>query len=266
MSDNFQVPLFLRQYVSAISAVPSKGANAYTITSRIVFFDLVSFDTVVHESTHAQDWGFNNNTYGSQAWDEAIAEDSCVADVYAQNNNVEAYAQAMVTFLYKLLLPQDATVSGNATDCMSHQLEFINNSQAPGLQDFIKVQSCRVSCCMKENTTPFSLFFPVAKYITRLLTVACTRAGSLSCADTGLCVWDCSALPTTPSCSEIDQLLHVAYFLCAIWQCMHVAKRLFAGKTASLPSALPEMSALLNCRRFTCITLFCSVCKGWYCP
>lgn len=155
MSGDFQVPVFLRQYVSAISAVPGKGASAYTVTSRIVLFNLVSFDTVVHESTHAQDWGSNNHTYGSRAWDDAIAEDSCVADAYAQRNNVEAYAQAMVTFLYKLLLLQDATISGNAIDCMSHQLEFINNSQAPGLQDFIKVRGCHVSCCMKRQEYTF---------------------------------------------------------------------------------------------------------------
>lgn len=138
-----QVPLFLRQYVTSISAVPDRSAHAVTPTSHVVFFNLTSFDTFVHESAHAQDYATSNHQYGGPAWETAVAEDSCVADAYAKRDNVEAYAQAMVTFLYKLLLPHDSIVQGTATDCMSHQLTYINNSQAPGLQDFIRVRGLR---------------------------------------------------------------------------------------------------------------------------
>ena len=129
--------------MTTISAVPDTYAHAVTPASHVVFFNLTSFDTFVHESTHAQDYATNNQQYGGPAWEAAVAEDTCVADAYAKRNNVEAYAQAMVTYLYKLLLPNDASVKGNATDCMSHQLAYINNSQAPGLQDFIQVRDLR---------------------------------------------------------------------------------------------------------------------------
>lgn len=141
-----QVPLFLRQYVSSLSAFPDTSANAYSSGDQIAVFNLTGFDVFIHESTHSQDWATNNHQYGSPAWDAAIAADSCVADYYAKVSNVEAYAQAMVTYLYKLLQPFDPTVAGNVTDCMSNQLAFISNSQAPGLQNFIKVRGCRAPC------------------------------------------------------------------------------------------------------------------------
>ena len=135
--------------MTTISAVPdTSGANAFASTSHVVFLNFTSFDVFIHESAHAQDWATNNHKYGGPAWDAAVAEDTCVADSYAKSDNVEAYAQAMVTFLYKLLQPQDDAVKGNATDCMSHQVAYINNSQAPGLQDFVRVRGCHASCCM----------------------------------------------------------------------------------------------------------------------
>ena len=119
--------------MTAITAVPATSRSAYTIGSMITFFAESSSDwadVMVHESAHAQDQGFSD----SAGYLNAIGSDSCVPDDYAQTNNVECYAQDMVVFLYKLWRPY-APPAG--TDCMSHQLQALNSSQAAGLQAYI---------------------------------------------------------------------------------------------------------------------------------
>ena len=47
-------PLFLRQNVSVLTAVPAKAASAYTAAHAVTVFTQVQPDVFVHESTHAQ--------------------------------------------------------------------------------------------------------------------------------------------------------------------------------------------------------------------
>ena len=84
-----QVPLFLRQNVKGVTAIPSDTAHAYTAAGRITIFGFVEPDVFIHEATHAQDNGFSS----SSAFKEALADDPCVPDAYAQINEVECYAQ-----------------------------------------------------------------------------------------------------------------------------------------------------------------------------
>ena len=128
------MPLFLRQWVHSISSIPSSDRSAYTADGRItIFTDTVADwgDIMIHESAHAQDQGFSD----AHTFLEAISNDSCVPDNYAQTNNVECYAQDMVVFLYTLWRPY--APPSPSTDCMANQLAALMDSDAPGLQDHI---------------------------------------------------------------------------------------------------------------------------------
>lgn len=128
-----KVPLFIRQFVNSITSIPAASTSAYTFTGtgRITVFGSVdAFDLFIHESAHAQDQGFSS----SDAYTNALAADTCVPDEYARTNQVECYAQDMVVFLYQLW---KKTTPSPGTACMSNQLSAIQNSNAPGLQDYI---------------------------------------------------------------------------------------------------------------------------------
>lgn len=88
---------------------------------------------MIHESAHAQDHGFSS----SDPFLTAIGSDTCVPDSYAQTNNVECYAQAMVVFLYKLWRPY-APPPAPGIGCMFNQLAALRSSNAAGLQDHIQ--------------------------------------------------------------------------------------------------------------------------------
>lgn len=131
-----QVPLFLRQWVTAVGAVPATSRSAYTYNGYITFFtDTTSQwgDVMIHESAHAQDQGYS----GSDTFLNAIGSDTCIPDNYAHTNNVECYAQDMVVFLYTLWRPY-APPPSPGTGCMFNQLAALHNSDAAGLQDHIR--------------------------------------------------------------------------------------------------------------------------------
>ncbi|MCJ1242464.1 hypothetical protein MMC14_010472 [Varicellaria rhodocarpa] len=132
-SCDIQVPAFLRQWVTSISAIPAAARSAYTAAGHITFFANTASDwadVMVHESAHAQD----QNISGSQPYLTALGQDSCVPDDYAGTNNVECYAQDMVVFLYKLWRPYAPPLG---IECMTNQLQILDNSQAPLLQAYI---------------------------------------------------------------------------------------------------------------------------------
>ena len=129
------VPLFLRQNVKSVAAVPiasgSSKNGAYTAGGHIVVFADVGDDVFVHESTHAQDG--NVGFSGSAAYHQAVTADTCVPDDYANTNFVECYAQDMVVFLYKLWT---GSTPAPGTGCMAKQLATLQNSQAPLVQQY----------------------------------------------------------------------------------------------------------------------------------
>lgn len=154
-----KVPIFLRQWVISISTVAAPAAHAYTSGGHITTFGNTTgiIDLMVHESSHAQDQDFSD----SETFLTAIGNDTCVPDEYAQNNNVECYAQDMVVFIYSLLRPYDLGLS-SLTDCMNEQLYALMDSDAPGMQEFIDQtvnttmpNSCAVDCShkVKEDET-----------------------------------------------------------------------------------------------------------------
>ena len=55
LADAFsQVPLYLRQTVITVTAIPKDQTSAYTIRQQITLFSKVNPDVLVHESSHAQ--------------------------------------------------------------------------------------------------------------------------------------------------------------------------------------------------------------------
>ena len=124
-----QVPLFLRKTVKSYAAVPSNAASAYTVASQITIFGHCSKNVFIHESAHAYDGAFKLS--GQKAYLRALSADSCVPDEYAQNNNVECFAQDMVVFLYSLWKP-----NFSQEPCLSRQLRFVNRLDTSGLQSY----------------------------------------------------------------------------------------------------------------------------------
>ena len=55
LADAFsQVPLYLRQIVITVTAIPKDQTSAYTVGQQITLFSKVNPDVLVHESSHAQ--------------------------------------------------------------------------------------------------------------------------------------------------------------------------------------------------------------------
>lgn len=134
-----QVPLFLRKTVKSYAAVPG-GGGAYTIAAQITIFGSNSEDVFIHESTHAFDGTFQLSD--QQAYLQTLYADSCVPDEYAQNNNVECFAQDMVVFLYYLWNP-----SFFQNPCLGRQIGFVNMLNVPGVQSYKSSvgESCTLS-------------------------------------------------------------------------------------------------------------------------
>lgn len=123
-----QVPLFLRSTVKSYAAVPG-GGGAYTIAAQITIFGSNPEDVFVHESTHAFDGTFQLSN--QQAYLQALYADSCAPDEYAQNSNVECFAQDMVVFLYYLWQP-----SFFQNPCLSQQIGFVSSLTVSGVQSY----------------------------------------------------------------------------------------------------------------------------------
>lgn len=124
-----QVPLFLRKTVKSYTAVPDRAPHAYTVAGQITLFGKTSENVFIHESAHAYDGKFKLS--GQQAYLQALSADSCVPDEYAQNNNVECFAQDMVVLLYYLWKPNPSRKS-----CLSQQIGFVSNLDTPGFQSY----------------------------------------------------------------------------------------------------------------------------------
>ena len=156
-----QVPLFLRKTVRSYTAVPARAPSAYAVAGQITLFGKTSENVFVHESAHAYDGKFKLS--GQQAYLQALSADSCVPDEYAQNNNVECFAQDMVVFLYYLWAPNFSQAS-----CLSQQIGFVKDLETPGFQSYKDSvgkahgpvgfhMSCAVCTCPALCALPYAL-------------------------------------------------------------------------------------------------------------
>ncbi|KAJ7118592.1 hypothetical protein C8R43DRAFT_1036195 [Mycena crocata] len=119
------VPVGLRRYVGTIMVMPGTSAHAYTLAGDIHYFGICSQRTWIHESSHATDGALKISQGGANGtlWAEAVGNDTCVPDTYAQTNLVENFAQMSVVEVYRLLNGQ--LPPGINADCMSHQLAYV---------------------------------------------------------------------------------------------------------------------------------------------
>ena len=143
-----QVPLFLRSTVKSYAAVPGSG-GAYTIAAQITIFGSNPEDVFIHESAHAFDGTFQLSN--QQAYLQALYADSCAPDEYAQNSNVECFAQDVVVFLYYLWKP-----SFFQNPCLSQQIGFVSSLTVPGVQSYkssvgeLRMLTHQLSCVLAE--------------------------------------------------------------------------------------------------------------------
>ncbi|KAF5379750.1 hypothetical protein D9615_005811 [Tricholomella constricta] len=121
-----RVPVGLRRYVATVLVLPGGPApRAYTLTDgEVHVFGDPGVDAWVHEAAHALDWATGSPHSGSEGWLGALAEDSCVPDVYSATSAGEDFAQVVVLKTYALL-HSDTLPPGWTPDCMAHQLAYL---------------------------------------------------------------------------------------------------------------------------------------------
>ncbi|KAG6887490.1 hypothetical protein C0995_014907 [Termitomyces sp. Mi166 len=122
-----RVPVGLRRYVATVLVSPDVETHAYTLTSGdIHMFGDPQVDTWVHEAAHAYDWASGTPFSGSAEWAEAIGNDTCVPDTYATTSAGEDFAQMTVMKIFSMI-HNNSLPSGWSLDCMSHQMQYMNN-------------------------------------------------------------------------------------------------------------------------------------------
>ncbi|KAH8914265.1 hypothetical protein BT69DRAFT_1290483 [Atractiella rhizophila] len=117
-----RTPTTLRDYTRFFLSFPDTGNHAVTwlpANDILVFGDESSeagLTVFIHEQGHTVDQSFST----SSTFKNAIAADTCVPDAYANNNEVEDFAQVTVMSLYNDLF--NAYPSGPSVSCMQNQL------------------------------------------------------------------------------------------------------------------------------------------------
>ncbi|KAJ6458634.1 hypothetical protein C8R47DRAFT_1226923 [Mycena vitilis] len=141
------VPIGLRRFVGTVLVMPDTTAHAYTFptSGEIHFFGVCSQRTWIHESTHAADGalGISNGA----PWIQAVGNDTCVPDTYAQTNLVEDLAQMSVVecmphqlaYLQSLPLYNATTLFGN-TCAFEPQLANARHSLAPSSSSAVRLR------------------------------------------------------------------------------------------------------------------------------
>ncbi|EIN06297.1 hypothetical protein PUNSTDRAFT_127630 [Punctularia strigosozonata HHB-11173 SS5] len=126
-----RIPVGLRRNIDTVMILP---APFETSTSQ---------KSWVHESTHASD----NGHAESQAWAEAVGNDSCVPDIYSQTNLIEDFAQTSVLEAYRVF--HGELPPGFSTDCMSHQFAYMDS-----LSLYNKTHLFGDTCAIVDDWTP----------------------------------------------------------------------------------------------------------------
>lgn len=113
-----QVPVGIRSYVGVAIATAQDSCSAVTINGQWIRFQGdCPVSVFLHESGHAIDDNFS----AGQPWVDAINNDTCVPDGYANTNPVEDFAQVMVMYTYE---KQFGPVPGDRS-CLQHQWDLI---------------------------------------------------------------------------------------------------------------------------------------------
>ncbi|KAK7055955.1 hypothetical protein R3P38DRAFT_2849808 [Favolaschia claudopus] len=124
-----RVPVGLRRFVGTAFVLGDATTHAYTnlSTGDIHLFGDSAMDTWIHEASHAFDFSSSYSVpSSSDAWQDAISNDTCVPDRYSLLNRVENFAQMSVIKIY-MLLHSGNLPPGFQADCMSKQLDFMDS-------------------------------------------------------------------------------------------------------------------------------------------
>jgi hypothetical protein len=131
-----RLPVRERQWVQHVIAVPAKGASAYTVNKVTVYQGNVGTPSVFqHETAHAIDKEktADNDSEGASSatseWKNAIANDTCVPDDYANSSNAEDYAQVAVLALFDIVTPGGLASTGDKWLCLWSQIQVFTNFQ-----------------------------------------------------------------------------------------------------------------------------------------
>ncbi|KZV85503.1 hypothetical protein EXIGLDRAFT_726077 [Exidia glandulosa HHB12029] len=125
-----RLPVHERQWIRHVVAVPG-GGSAYELNADVVFQGPVGTPSVFqHEVGHAVDFyknGFQSS--GTSQFLNAIQQDSCVPDDYANSNNVEDYTQVGVLSLYEIVNPGGLDPIGANWRCLVNQKNVLDGFQ-----------------------------------------------------------------------------------------------------------------------------------------
>ncbi|KAH7321847.1 hypothetical protein BKA65DRAFT_407849, partial [Rhexocercosporidium sp. MPI-PUGE-AT-0058] len=130
-----RMPVHERQWIQHVIAIP--GANsAYMGSAIIVFRGSVGTPSVFqHETGHALDF-YKNGFQTSARWEwlDAIRQDTCVPDNYANTNAVEDFAQIGVVSLFAIANPGGLDPAfGQTWHCLLSQFTIYNGFQSDSM-------------------------------------------------------------------------------------------------------------------------------------
>ncbi|KAJ7030245.1 hypothetical protein C8F04DRAFT_1367631 [Mycena alexandri] len=100
-----RVPVGLRCYIGVVFALNgSTRPSAYTLTTGDMHLrGNCEMDVWIHEASQSFDFAPDTAHSSAPGWSEAIANDTCVLDIYSLTNEVEDFAQMSVMRIYMLL-------------------------------------------------------------------------------------------------------------------------------------------------------------------
>lgn len=115
-----KVPSIIRRNVLAmVSATQGTCGGAASSGDVINFCDQnMAVSVFIHEAAHS----FDKGKSGSDEWHNAVAQDSCVPDAYANSNYAEDFAQVAVVWSSLI-----GKTPGAEYACMDDQLQLMNN-------------------------------------------------------------------------------------------------------------------------------------------
>ncbi|KZV88927.1 hypothetical protein EXIGLDRAFT_678418 [Exidia glandulosa HHB12029] len=125
-----RLPVHERQWVRHVIAVPG-GGSAYMSNADVVFQGPVGTPSVFqHEVGHAVDFYKNSvRSSGTSKFLNAIQQDSCVPDNYANSNEVEDYTQVGVLSMYEIVTPGGLDTLNANWRCFINQKHALDDFQ-----------------------------------------------------------------------------------------------------------------------------------------
>ncbi|CAF1014410.1 unnamed protein product [Adineta steineri] len=124
-----RVPYAIRRYNKAMVSATSGTCGGAGSSKDVSFYcdPNMQVSVFIHESAHSTD----RDTSGTNQWHNAVQQDSCVPDPYANSNIADDFAQVVVLWTHLVGQGLHPTLGGEQFSCMRNQLQQIKTKLPP---------------------------------------------------------------------------------------------------------------------------------------